>query len=265
MKPTTWSIILSIAALLYGTILEAQAPSILESKVERHETPPPWLSAEAVADAEKIIDLDLINSYALRMRVEKQQRALGDHLRAEELRAGEKPLITSIPFSECKSTSFLEDHRGGAGSTATLSDLAVNSKSILRGTIQTIDVGFDWGSPASLLGVEVSEVVKGPAPKSLFYVTYPVARFKIGPFYFCNANTGFEPRPGDEILLFDYTGPVDRDDVLYVPRFEQIFFQGQSGILVPPTQLKNTSELETIRTLDDVVSRLRSKLDMPKS
>lgn len=262
---STWRFgVLCSSILLQGIALGAQTPSILEPRVERVTGPPLWISAEAVADAEKIIDLDLIKSEALQRRVEKQRHALGERLPAEKSRTGEKPLITSIPFSECKSTSFLEDHRGGTGSTTTLSDLAVNSQSILRGRIQTIDLGFDWGSPASLLGIEISEVIKGAAPRSPFYVTYPVAHFKIGPFYFCNTNQGFEPRPGDEILLFDYTGPVDRDNVLYAPRFEQLFFQSRSGALVPPAQLKNSSEMDAARTLDDVISRLRSKLEMSK-
>lgn len=266
MKSITHSVLLCSATLIYGIALEAQAPSILEPKVERREGRPPlWLSAEAVVEAEKIIDLDLIKSESLNTMVEKQRRALGDRLPVEKSRTGERPSIVAIPFSECKWTTFSTDHVGGTGSTSTLSDLAANSESIIRGAIRAVAVGFDSGVPSSLIEVEVSEVIKGSPPKSPIYIAYPVARFRIGPFHFCNATKGFEPRSGDEVLLFDYTGTVDRDDVLYAPRLEQLFFQNQSGNLVLPPQLKNTSDLETARTLDDVAVRLRSKLGAPHS
>lgn len=261
MKTTCRFMVLCAIVLFPGWSLRAQAPSLIEPKVQRHEGPPLWISAEAVADKEKIVNLDLIDSHALRERVEKQRLALGDRV-IEKSMTGGKPLITAIPETECKSSSFLVDERGGDGPSATLADLATYSESIVRGTIRTIDLGFAFGSPASLLGVEVLEAIKGSAPKSPFYIDYPIARFKIGPFYFCNTNKGFEPRPGDEILLFDYTGPWDRDDVLYAPRLDQIFFQSQSGSLFLPPALRNTPDLKTVNNLDEVVDRLRSGIPL---
>jgi hypothetical protein len=231
MKLSRWIVISCAAILLTRSPLVAQAPSILEPKVERHGGPPLWISAETAADAEKIIDLDRVGSDALRRRVEKQRHALGDHLTPERSGTGGKPEIVRIPPSECKSESHQEDGRGGGGPSSTLRELATRSKSIIRGNIRRVESGFSFGTPSSLLGVEVSEVFKGPAPKSPFYIDYQVARFKIGPFYFCNATKGFEPHPGDEILLFDVTGPVDRIDILYAPRVDQVFFQSQSGAL----------------------------------
>lgn len=134
------------------------------------------------------------------------------------------------------------DDRGGAGSGSTLTDLATYSQMIVLGTIRTVTPGFSFGIPISLLGVEVVEVLKGAAPKSPFYVDYPVARFRIGPFSFCNLEKGFEPRPGDEILLLDYSGTVDKDEVLYAPRLDQMLFQSQRGALFfrPPSRTRRT-------------------------
>jgi hypothetical protein len=255
---STWRFGVLVAATLFPVALAAQAPSILETTGVFPGGGPRWISAELVADAEKIIDLDLVDSDALRKRVEKQRQALGDQLPPEKSGTGKKPLISTIPSSECKSMSMAVDDRGGAGSSATLSDLATYSNTIVRGTIRSIDLGFAFGTPSSLLGIEVSDVIKGPSPKSPFYVEYPVARFRIGPFTFCNLNKGFEPRPGDEILLFAYSGPVDRENVLYAPRLDQIFFQSQSGGLFLQPHLKDTPDLKTARNLDDVVGRLRS-------
>ncbi|HYX25027.1 MAG TPA: hypothetical protein VFC23_12800 [Thermoanaerobaculia bacterium] len=254
------SLVLAYALTLFsGKSLEAQAPSILEPKAVRHQGPPLWNSADSVADSEKIINLDLIGSDTLRLRVEKQRRALGDRFPVEKLSPGGKPEIARIPPSECKSESYVEDERGGGGPSTTLSNQAQRSRSIVRGTIRTVELGFSFGTPSSLLGVEALEVLKGPSPKSPFYIDYPVARFRIGPLYFCNATKGYEPKPGDEVLLFDVTGPVDRIDVLYAPRTDQIFFQSQSGALFLPPHLKNTPDLKTARRLTDVVDQLRSE------
>ncbi|HSS77493.1 MAG TPA: hypothetical protein VLV54_12200 [Thermoanaerobaculia bacterium] len=256
MKIIAWPVVFSVTALLLGSTLEAQAPSVLEPKVERLQGPPLWNSADSVADRDTIIKLDLISSDALRKRVEKQRRDLGDSFPAEKVHPGEKPEVAKIPQSECKSESYLEDYRVGDPSTS-LRDLSSHSKSIIRGKIRSVEFGFGFGTPTSLLGVEVSQVIKGRAPKSPLYVDYPVARFRIGPLYFCNATKGFEPSPGDEILLFDVAGPIDRLDLLYAPRMDQIFFQDQGGKLFVPPSLKNTEDLKTSASLADVIGRLR--------
>jgi hypothetical protein len=245
------------AAILRPGILEAQAPSILEPKVERLEGPPLWISAEAVADEEKIIDLDRIDSLGLTKNLGKQREELGGERPLEKFRVGGKPVAVRIPLSECKRTLYVEDDRGGTDSTATLSDLAANSESILWGTIRSIDLGFDSGVPASLLGVEVREAIRGSAPQPLFYIAYPVARFKMGPFHFCNTRNGYEPQLGDDVLLFDFTGPVDRDQILFAPRLDQILFQGQSGTLALPPQLTNDPDLKTLRSLPELVRLLQ--------
>ena len=258
MKTTRRLFVLCAAVLVSWIPSMAQAPSLVEPKVERHEGPPLWISAVAVADEQKIVNLDLIDSPFLQKEVERQRRELGDQVLAEKSRAGEEPSVMNIPESQCKSSVYSsgQSHRGGVGPTSTLSDLATNSQSILRGTIRTVDLGFDRGTPATLLGVEASAVIKGSASESLFYVLYPVARFKIGPLYFCNARKGFEPHPGDQILLFNYTGKVGRDNVFFNPRVDQVLFQSQAGALFLPAQLRSSPGMDTIRTLDDVVRRL---------
>lgn len=259
MKPTCRVLLLVVAFLLLGVPLRAQAPSVIEPKVERHQGPPLWISAEAVADEEKVVNLDLIRRSILQRYVEQQRRDLADRGPVEK--SGGRPAITTIPASECKSELDLIDDRGGSGSSATLSDLAANSESIFRGKIRTIDPGFDGGVPASLLGVEVSEVIKGAAPARPFYILYPVSHFRIGPLHFCNAKKGFEPQVGDDILLFDFTGPADRTGVLYGPRLDQIVFERPTGALILPPQLKDSPDLQPVRNLDEFVDRLRSTLE----
>jgi hypothetical protein len=262
MKNATRLIFCLISALVVAP-LRAQPPLVFEPQVERHEGPPLWISATAVADADKTIDLDRIDSVALHMSVEKQRRELGPHLLSEKARTGLKPEIATIPSTACVRTTYTtdEDNRGGAGSTATLNDLASNSRLIVRGRIRSVDVGFDGGVPASLLAMDVLGVIKGAAPASPVYVIYPVAHFRIGELLFCNTHKGFEPRAGDEALLFAYTAPVDRDQLLFGPRLDQIAFQGRGGIMFLPPQLRGSSALASTRNLDQVIELLRSVLN----
>lgn len=256
MKSTGRLVALCAAFLLQGMALEAQGPSILDFPFE-HEGAPCWISAEAVADAEKIINLDLVNNYALRIRVEKQLRTLADRPAAEKLEEGQNTTIAPILLSDCRSTMISISCREDPKPNSTLFDLATNSQSIIRGKIRTVDLGFGFGMPSSLLGVEVSEVIKGPARHFLFYIHYPIAHFRIGPLHFCNGNQGYEPQSGDEVLLFDYMGTRDRDDVLYVPQFQELFFQNNGALILPP-KLEGTPGLEAVRTLDEVVRRIKT-------
>jgi hypothetical protein len=246
------------AVILPTVSLAGQTPLILEPKFERHQGPPLWISAEAVADAKEVIKLDLIDDLHLRKSIEAQRRSLGKRLDSSPSKAGEKPVIAIIPPSECKSDTLSVELRGGDSPSATLADLANYSKSIIRGRIRSLEPGFASGEPALLIEIEAPQAIKGSASSSSLYINYPVARFRIGPFQFCNGEKGFEPEPGDEVLLFDYIGSIDRDHVLYAPRLDQLFFQNQNGLLFVPPRLKDTPALRPVHSLDEVIDLLRA-------
>lgn len=256
LKMRTTCLFPSVVVAILATVfpVAAQGPRILEPRLEG---PPLWISADAVADEEKIVDADRIPNIAIRMRIEKQRESLQGRDK-RELPEGAEPQVGVIPISECKNPILTSAHRGGSDPSATLSDLTTYSQSILIGTIRSIEVGFSWSEPSSLLEVQLSEVMKGSVGKNPLYIDYPIARFKIGPFVFCNGNKGFEPHPGDKILLFDYTGPTDRDDVLYFPKFDQLFFQSKDGLLFLPPRFKSAPELKGAQSLGEVIDRLRS-------
>jgi hypothetical protein len=250
MKLNSRHAVFCVAVLLLRIPLGAQAPSTLETTGVFPGGGYRWISAEAAASAEKIIDLDLVGSDSLRRTVEKQRQVIGERVSLDRNRPGDKPLITTIPVSECKSMTMVADGRGGFGSSATLADLSSNSATIVQGTIRTVDLGFAFGTPTSLLGVEVSTVLKGASPKSPFYIDYPVAHFRIGPLSFCNSASGFEPSPGDQIILFAYKGPVDKEGILYAPRIDQLIFQSQKGTVVFPERLSASQDVTWAHTLD---------------
>src|SRR3954471_18884905 len=88
--------LLSIGFAAAALPLGAQVPTIFEPQVERHEGPPLWISAAAIADKEKGLNLDLLDSDFLGGIVEKERRALG---MTEKNVASEAPTISNIPFS----------------------------------------------------------------------------------------------------------------------------------------------------------------------
>lgn len=262
MKSARWFAVLCSLTLSPVASLQGQAPQVLEPKAERLQGPPLWISADAVADEKRIVNLDRLDSEFLRGMVDKQWSALGNSARLQQLETGRKPPIVSIPLAECRRTVLATNHRENESPRSTLTDLLTYSEAILRGTIRTIEPGFTFGVPSSLLVVEVTERIRGAAPPLTLYISYPVAHFRIGPLHFCNGTRGFEPSPGDEILLFDDSGPSDREALLYVPGMEQLIFQQKAGPLILPSNLKNTPTLGSVRTLDEFVAHVRSSADL---
>jgi hypothetical protein len=244
---------LAVAAALP---LGAQVPKIFEPQAKRLQGPPLWISAAASLDDKKGLDLDLIDSDSLRNLVADERQRLG---LTEQNLVSEMPVIAKIPLSEC---DVALDSRGGreSGPPAAQLKAFAKAKSILRGKIRSIDWGFSRGVPSSLLEVELTEVVKGDAPQSPFYVDYLVAHFRIGSLRFCNTNKGFEPQPGDQILLFDFVGTFDRTHRLYAPALDEIFFERPGGGFFLPPRIKNARDFRGLQSFDGLVSLLRSEI-----
>lgn len=110
MKSARWFALLCSLTLSPGASLQGQIPQILEPKVERLQGPPLWISAEAVADEKRVVNLDRLDSEFLHGIVEKQWRALGDEARVQQSKTGGKPTIASIPLAECRSMVVSTTH-----------------------------------------------------------------------------------------------------------------------------------------------------------
>ena len=238
---------------------QAEAPSRFELPAEQRQGAPLWISAAAVVDPEKAVNLEILDDLHLQRMVEKQRQALGGQIATPE---GE-PQVRAIPRSECGNMSGLEDDRGGWAPESSLPEIAANSASILHGVIRQVTPGFYKGIPDSLLTVEVREVVKGVAPSHTIHIDYQVAHFRIGPYRFCNALSGYEPKPGDSLVLLDYTGPVGQSEAgaLFAPRLSQILFESTEGGLFFRPEIKQIPTLASAKTLDEVVAQIRRELE----
>jgi hypothetical protein len=237
-----------------GAAQPAGMPRVIEPKVERHSGPALWVSAEAAMSRGSVLDWSLVGGEGslLVQTVERQGKALAERGKGQV----PDPEIQWLPPAECTDSILLTPHHGGEAPSGTFRDLREQSKSIWKGKIAAVEPGFFFGTPAALLRVEDLDVVResGSAPRKQAFVQHPVARFKIGDYRFCSGFSGFEPKVGDSILVFDYTGPVGRGDLLFTPRMEQTFFQTAEGDLFLPESLRQDDDLWTAKTLDDVVT-----------
>ena len=236
----------------------AAPPTVLESKAIRQHGPPLWLSAEAIANPKTGVDLTLLDSPFLEQVVEKQRRELGEGAIKMSLTVG-APAVVAIPPTQCKRLLDLSDH-GDPRPNGTLDELSANSKSIVAGVIRELTLGFAFGMPMTLLTVDTTDAIKG-APTASFYLSYPIARFRVGPYHFCSATQGFEPRVGDRVLVFDYRGPIDQTGRLLSPGLKQLVFQSAAGRLFFPPQLQTDTALIDVDTLDEVADLVRTQLD----
>lgn len=244
-----------------------QAPSIIEPKVERTEGPPLWLSAEAAIDPQTVLDWDELGREdynPLRREVLKQQSLLE---KSGALKPGDAfdPTVRPIPTAECRAELGASEHLGGDSPKRNLADLVRYSRAIFRGSVESVDFGFDFGVPSSLLTVKIVEVLQ-PTPElqgGRVYIPHPVARFAIGPYRFCNFEKGFAPAVGDQILVFDAVGPADRQGTYFAPAKEQVFYQTGAGGLVLPDRLKTDPALAAAVDLDDVVAMVREQMRHP--
>lgn len=253
------SLLLAVIILsICGTTQAQETRLRFELPKEQRQGSPLWVAADAVSDAEKIVNLEVLDDPHIQGIVEKQRKALGDQPRAGMPEG--KPHVRTIARSECKNMSGLEDDRGGWAPDSSLPAMASNSASILRGVVREVTPGFYKGIPDSLLTVDVQEVVKGAAPPSTIYIDYQVAHFQIGPYRFCNASSGYEPKPGDSLVLLDYVGPVDESGLLFAPRLSQILFERKEGGLFFRPEIKGIPEMGGATTLDEVTALIRREL-----
>jgi hypothetical protein len=253
--------------LLVGSILALSAlpalsagnvPDVIRSAVD--DRTPIWASAEAATDPQTVLDWDLLGDMgpSLQDAVQRQSEKLAARGRHEL--AHQDLSVHSIPDAECELMLDLSDCE--VGSSRTLKDLLQSSHFVFRGDVSAVDFGFAFGVPASLLTVEVTEVLKGSAEAvgSRVFVDHPVARFALGPYHFCNAERGFEPQAGDSILVFDSRGPKDRAGLFFAPGREQVFFESGAGGLFLPDQIKADPSLAGQDRLDQIVVRARERL-----
>jgi hypothetical protein len=235
------------------------APEILAADAEEPSAPPLWVSAQAAADPGTVLDWDLLgrDGALLRDAVERQRK----HLERTKALGAQAPELSlrQIQAADCFTTF---SRTGVDGGIDRLEDLVEHSRAIFRGVVRSVALGFGRGVPSSLLTVDVEEVLRDSIPlgKSRIYVDYPVARFAIGPYHFCNDQQGFAPKAGDRILVFVRFGPIGRHRVLLNPTLDRIFFESAEAGLYLPGRLPEDPLLADKSHLEEVAALVRDRL-----
>lgn len=256
-------VLLLIPSLTFGNgkAEEIGPPAIMHSAVEGYVGPTLWVSARAAAAEQGVLRLDVIGEPAassLGRLIEQQRR---ERVFAESSVQG--PRIQRIADSACHSTTLsTADFGGGSQPSETFGDLLRHALGIYSGRIVAIEPGFMAGVPASLLTVEVEDVLRSAEDSApdVLYILYPFARFSIRGYTFCgglSAST-FDAKSGDRVLIFPYMGSVSREAQLAAPRGEQMFFESATGELFVPPALRNDPALRGVRSLDEIAERVRS-------
>jgi hypothetical protein len=255
-------VLLFIPSLTFGNgkAGEIGPPAIMHSAIEGYVGPTLWVSARAAAAERDILHFDLIGEPAassLGRLIEQQRRG---RVFAES--SVQKPVIQQIADSACHSTTLsTSDIGGGSQPSQTFGDLLQNALGIYSGRIVGIEPGFMAGVPASLLKVEVEDVLRSTdeyAPDVL-YILYPFARFSIGGYTFCGGLSAslFDAKLGDRILVFPYTGSVSQEAQLAAPRREQMFFESSTREFFVPPALRDDPALRGVTSLDEIAQRVR--------
>lgn len=197
-----------------------EIPDAFYSTVEEREAPL-WVSAELARTPQNQIDWKLFpsnESASLRRQLAAQER-----LKAEEgprsLTARQASGREPVEDDNCVLYEKSFHHLSGELTAPGFEGLLESARAIYSASIRDISQGFLLGSPASVLKLEIEEVWKaedGLAPAKELFAVYPFARFAIGDGVFCSgAPEGLlRPKPGQRLIVFITSDPLDRDRTL---------------------------------------------------
>ncbi|MEP0775171.1 MAG: hypothetical protein HRF46_12490 [Acidobacteriota bacterium] len=183
--------------------------------------------------------------------------------------------------ADCISWFYHSYMNTGTRAPTSLDEVAQYAHGVYRGTIVAIEGGFLRFSPEastmSLLHVEVTEVVRRSdaygTPRVL-YVAYPYARFSFAGRKLCRDDPSFRHAPavGEEVLILATTSPRDAGRQLVIADVPEVLLHQtvDGALVIPPPPARRSArtlwdDLAGARTLDDVVMRMRSRLEDAKA
>ncbi|HBL28697.1 MAG TPA: hypothetical protein DD490_17820 [Acidobacteria bacterium] len=219
---------------------------------------PVWVSAQEAAASEPG---DLRWPLFVEADQSKLRRfmAESERLRAEQRNrgAGESDLDCPIVLSAG------DEDRIDPKPNRSFSDLTEQALAIYSGRVEEISPGFFSGLPSSLLLVSVKEELRASdlVARDGLLIPYSFARFKAGGATFCGGGAGmYQPKRGDQVLVFIYDPPLDAAGTLVYPRSPEIFFQSSDGRLIIPEPLKADRDVAAAGSLESLEDLLRWKL-----
>lgn len=242
-----------ILSLWLSTTASAHESSVPESITVTGSREPFWVAARALADLPGKTGYALLDS-----RMEEHRMIMRDQLNkgdegalAQKSEAEQCPVRTITPFHTARDVP----HDSWAAMTE-------HALAIYAGRITAVEAGFFGGLPASLLRVQISEVVRSHAafPSSgHLFVPYPAADFDVRGARFCNtgSNTDYMPQISDEILIFAYEEPLDSSGRSLRTTEGNLVFLSK-GKLVVSRELTDRDGLLSFRSLTEALGQTKS-------
>lgn len=189
-----------------------------------------WVSAEAAIDSGEL-RRELFDEFGI-SEITAGLEAAAHETALESGELNEESRSPYLPEELCRHSTVV-DHAEGPKRDS-LEDLQRHAIGIFDGKVVEITQGFLSGLPASILTVEVNEVIRSSpkiAAQPTLWVSYPYAAFAAGGGVFCRSEPRYtyRPRVGDRILLFPRSGPLDDDHRLLVPDPVEVVVEKATG------------------------------------
>jgi hypothetical protein len=228
--------------------LSAAAGEALPDQIDTAASVRLWISAQAAQDERGNLRPDLF-SKETRWVFERNSKALDKERLEASAEPGARPEAGSFA-ADCPGWSDADvSERAGRKRGLTAEELVRSSIAILRGRVVGSEYGF-WGEEPSLLVALSVEDTLLSSPQvttsgGVLYFYYPYAHFSVGDLHFCKKPTRTPARPeeGDEVLLFVFYPPRDRDHRLVESDHEEVIFEAKGGALSLPSKLAQDPEL----------------------
>jgi hypothetical protein len=149
-------------------------------------------------------------------------------------------MTRATPALQCHGVIMDETNLEESVSRYTPDESVLNARAIVAGTIKSVTSGFFYGTPGSL--IELGDLDKLKADSSYahvsdtLYLRLPYAHFESGGVEFCRESRpgSYVPAPGDRLLLFAYTAPVDvSGSLVYSTSNDVIATSSANGLHIP--------------------------------
>ena len=232
--------LLMLAALLlmgaHAQAAQAPVPELIFDRTQP-QAPPIWVSAEAALGGGGQLRSDYLGQVQSQWNRMTARGEVAKHGCLEQGPVYIDPLPHQVPVH-------------------TLTRLREFSLAIVRGTISASQPGFYEGKSGELLRLDPAKVIAGDitAQDAPLFVYYPNATFSVGSHSFCSVDprASYQPRPGDQVLVFVRTGVGGPEHRLTAPLPEDLFFETRDGDLVVPEALRDDPPITKAHSLDDI-------------
>lgn len=226
----------------------SRIPDVIEN--ERAGAVPVWVSAERAVEAEGNLRSDVIEPARVaelrRRLMEREKKPQGSKIDAE----AEDPCDTT--------TSYIPEQ---FSATASTSDLVGNSQYIFSASVAAVGQGFYFGTPGSLLALDVKQRLKYEKRDALeqpVYIFFPQATIETAQGTICARPWPRMSMPavGDQILIFAYSRPFGLNAGVFELRPDkQLLFEGRDGAYVPEALRHNDGRASSFSAIVETIRR----------